>query len=72
MAKVPRPVDHKRRRTSYDETEHQVPLTFVRIVHGKITKNHKQPKPLHALVDSGTSASIICKKQFHGNKSYQE
>ena len=71
MSKVPRPVGHKRRRTSYEDTEPPVPLTFVRIVHGKITKKHKRPEPLRALIDSGASASIICKKQLHGNKSYR-
>ena len=70
MARVSRLVGHKRRRLSYKDIEPPVPLTFVWIIHGKITKKHRKHKPLRALVDSGISASIICKKQLHENKSY--
>lgn len=70
MSKVPRPIGHKHRRIYYENTEHPVHLTFVHIVHGKHIKKHKRPKPLCALVDSGVSTSIICKKQLYGNKRY--
>ena len=70
MSKAPKSVGYKLKLIFYKDIKPQVPLTSVRIIHGKHTKKNKRFKPLHVLVDSGTSASIICKQQLHGNKSY--